>query len=260
MSAPAPAGPAAFSRPRIGPLLVVRSILFTLWVWGLGAIMGFFCLPLLLGPRAGARAAVRTWARLVMGGLRAIVGARIEVRGLEHLPEGGCLIAAKHQGMFDIVPPFDYLNDPCLVMKKELMVIPVFGWFSRKLEMIVIDRSAAAKALRAMVAAAEKAAGEGRQIIIFPEGTRKDPGAAPDYKPGIAGIYRELGLPCVPLATNSGLVWPAKGLLRYPGTVVFEFLPPIAPGLKRVRFMEALETAVETASNRLLAGSSPPSA
>ncbi len=234
------------------PLLLIRSLLLALWVWGLGAGMGLICLPLLAGSRARALLAVRLWSRLVIFGLRHIVGARVEVRGLERLPAGGCLIAAKHQGMFDIVPPFDYLPDPCLVMRKELLGIPIFGWFAKKLGMIVVDREGAAKALRAMVAAAEAAVLEGRQVIIFPEGTRKRPGDPPDYKPGIAGLYRELGLPCVPMATNSGLVWPAKGFVRRPGVVVFEFLPPIPPGAKRARFMVELETAVEEASNRLL--------
>ena len=232
----------------------MRSLLFTLWVYGLGAVMGFLSLPLLLTPRPMALWVVKLWSRLVMSGLKGIVGVKIEVRGRENLPPGPCLIAAKHQGMFDIIPPFDYLPDPCLVMKQELMVIPVFGWFSAKLGMIVINRAAAAKALRSMVHDATDALAQGRQIIIFPEGTRKEPGETPDYKPGIAALYRELGVPCTPLATNSGAIWPAHGFIRYPGTVVFEFLPPIQSGLKRATFMAMLEDAVEGASARLLQG------
>jgi 1-acyl-sn-glycerol-3-phosphate acyltransferase len=232
--------------------IVLRSVIFTVWVYGLGAVMGLICLPLLLAPRRTAMGAVRLWSRLVMAGLRRIIGVRIEVRGRENLPAGGCLIAAKHQGMFDIIPPFDYLDDPCLVMKQELMWIPVFGWFSAKLQMIVVNRQAAAKALRAMVHDATDALAAGRQIIIFPEGTRKAPGASPDYKPGIAALYRELGVPCVPVATNSGAIWPAHGFIRYPGTVVFEILPPIQKGLKRATFMAVLEDAIEGASTRLL--------
>ncbi len=240
------------ARPRATLDIVLRSLIFTAWVYGLGAVMGLLCLPLLLAPRRTAIWAVRTWSRLVIGGLERIVGVRVEVRGLERLPPGPCLIAAKHQGMLDIIPPFDYLSDPCLVMKRELMMIPVFGWFSAKLGMIVINRAAASKALRAMVHDAKDALDEGRQILIFPEGTRKEPGATPDYKPGIAALYRELNIPCTPLATNSGLVWPAHGFLRYPGTVVFEILPPIQAGLKRATFMALLEDAVEEASGRLI--------
>jgi 1-acyl-sn-glycerol-3-phosphate acyltransferase len=236
------------ARPRATVQIVLRSLLFTAWVYGLGAMMGLICLPLLLMRRQTAIWAVRTWARLVIAGLKTIVGVKVEVRGLERLPPGPCLIAAKHQGMFDIIPPFDYLPDPCLVMKRELMMIPVFGWFSTKLEMIVINREAASKALRAMVHDAKDALAEGRQIIIFPEGTRKEPGAPPDYKPGIAALYRELNIPCTPLATNSGMIWPAHGFIRYPGTVVFEILPPIPAGLKRASFMAVLEDRVEAAS------------
>jgi len=240
------------ARPPATPQIVLRSVLFTAWVYGLGALMGLVSLPLLLMRRQTAIWAVRTWARLVIAGLKTIVGVKVEVRGLELLPPGGCLIAAKHQGMFDIIPPFDYLPEPCLVMKRELMMIPVFGWFSAKLEMIVINRAAASKALRAMVHDAKDALAEGRQIIIFPEGTRKAPGAPADYKPGIAALYRELNIPCTPLATNSGMIWPAHGFIRYPGTVVFEILPPIQAGLKRATFMALLEDTVEAASARLM--------
>jgi 1-acyl-sn-glycerol-3-phosphate acyltransferase len=246
------------ARPKITGAILVRSLVFSAWTYGLGAVMGLVSLPLLLTTRRTAQKAVKLWSQLVVLGLRWIVGARIEVRGLQHLPDGGCLIAAKHQGMLDIIPPFDYLDDPCLVMKQELMRIPVFGWFSAKLRMIVINRKGAAKALRGMVHDAVDALGEGRQILIFPEGSRKEPGEAPDYKPGIAGLYRELKVPCTPLATNSGLIWPAHGFLRYPGLVVFEFLPPIQAGLKRATFMAMLEDAVEEASNRLLAEGTRP--
>jgi 1-acyl-sn-glycerol-3-phosphate acyltransferase len=188
----------------------------------------------------------------VLSGLKTIVGVRVEVRGLHHLPPGGCLIAAKHMGMLDIIPPLDYLEDPCLVMKRELMRVPVFGWFSAKLEMIVVDRDAASAALRSMVQQARGAVQAGRQILIFPEGTRKAPGDPADYKPGVAALYRDLALPCVPLATNSGALWPAHGFIRYPGVAVFEFLPPLPAGLKRGAFMARLEEVVETGSLRLL--------
>jgi 1-acyl-sn-glycerol-3-phosphate acyltransferase len=245
-------------RPKATPEIVLRSLVFTAWVYGLGAVMCIISLPLLLAPRSAVMSAARLWARLVMGGLKVVVGARIEVRGREHLRSGPCLIAAKHQGMFDFIPPFDYLDDPCFVMKKELMRIPVFGWFAAKMEMIVVNREGAAKALRAMVHDAVDALAEGRQIVIFPEGTRKEPGEAPDYKPGIAGLYRELNIPCTPMATNSGLIWPARGFIRYPGTVVFEFLPAIQSGLKRATFMALLEDAVEEATARLTAAPRSP--
>jgi len=188
----------------------------------------------------------------VLGGLNLTSDIQVEIRGVENLPDGPCLVAAKHQGMLDILPPFSYLDDPAIILKRELMAIPIFGWFSKKAGMIPINREGAAKTLRGMVVAASEAVSEGRQVVIFPEGTRREPGAEPDYQSGVAGLYRELGVPCVPVATNSGLFWPARGLIRWPGVAVVEILPPIPPGLKRAEFMRRLQTAVETASGRLL--------
>jgi len=196
---------------------------------------------------------MRFWARLVLLGLRWLAGVKIEVRGLEYVPTGPALIAAKHQGMLDTIAPFVFLPEICLVMKKELLAVPFYGWLATKAGMIPIDRNAHARALKDLVAAARDRLRETRQIVIFPEGTRKAPGDEPDYKPGVAGLYRDLGLPCTPLATNSGVHWPAHGFLRPPGTVVFEFLPPIPPGLKRADFMRELQTRIETACDALLA-------
>lgn len=238
-------------RPPAGPLQVVGSLLFAIWMFGLALVMGLICLPLLLGARRPVLEAIRLWMKGVIGALEILCGGRVEVRGLENLPTGPCLLAAKHQGMIDILPPFTYLDDPAFVMKKELMSVPIFGWFSGKAGMIAIDRDGAAKTMRAMLKTASEAVSEGRQVVIFPEGTRKAPGDAPDYQPGVAGLYRELGVPCVPVATNSGGVWPAKGLMKYRGTAVFEILPPIPPGLKRAEFMRRLESEIEAASARL---------
>ena len=238
--------------PKVTSVIVLRSLVFTAWVYLLGLVMGLACLPLLLGSRGLAVGAIRLWSRLVMGGLERVIGVRIEVRGLENRPTGPALVAAKHQGMFDILPPFDLLSGPGFVMKKELMAIPIFGWFAAKAGMIAIDREGGAATLRAMTAAARDLFAEGRQVVIFPEGTRKAPGEAPDYKAGVAGLYRELGVPCAPVATNSGLIWPAHGFIRFPGAVIYEFLPPIPPGLKRAEFMRRLQSEIETASERLL--------
>ena len=149
--------------------------------------------------------------------------------------------------MLDIVVALALFRDPCIVMKKELMWIPIFGWFSAKAGMIPIDRAAGAAAVRAMTAAATQALQDGRQLVIYPEGTRRPPGAPADYKPGIAALYRELALPCTPVATNSGLTWTGAGLAKNAGTAVYEVLPPIPAGLKRAAFMAALEREIETA-------------
>lgn len=230
----------------------LRSLLFTLWLYLSMAIFAVGLSPALLMPHAPAMGVIRLWAKFVLFGLRWIAGVTVEFRGLEHRPTGPALIAAKHQGMLDVVVPFVMLDDPCMVMKKELLPLPFFGWFAWKTRMIPVDRQAHAKALKDMVRNARARLVEGRQIVIFPEGTRGLPGAAPDYKPGVAAIYRDLDAPCWPVATNSGVHWPAHGFRRYPGVVVFEFLPPIPAGLKRAEFMKRLEDSVETASAALL--------
>jgi len=230
---------------------LVRAAVFAVWMF-LGAVgLGTLCLPLLIGPRRSAMAPIRLWARLSLFGLRWIVGLKVEVRGRALAPRGASLVAAKHQGMLDVLIALELFPDPCIVLKQELMWIPFFGWFAAKVEMIAIDRSSGAKAVRRMTAATTRALAEGRQVFIFPEGTRQAPGAAPAYKPGIAALYREMDLACTPIATNSGRVWPASGLAKYPGTAIYELLPPIPAGLRRAAFMAALEAAIEGASGQL---------
>jgi 1-acyl-sn-glycerol-3-phosphate acyltransferase len=203
------------------------------------------------------RWAARLWSRLTVWGLGAIVGLRVEVRGLQHRPSGPALIAAKHHDMLDTIIPFSVLDDPCFVLKQELVRLPIYGWYVAKSGMIPIDRAGGAKAVKALSAAAQAHLREDRQIVIFPEGTRQEPGAPPAYKSGVALLYRDLGLDCTPLATNSGLFWPAHGLIRRPGVAVYEFLEPIPRGLKRAEFMQALEARIETASNALMAEARP---
>ena len=187
-----------------------------------------------------------------MFGLRWLGGVKTEVRGLEHLPRGRALIAAKHQSLFDFIGPFAFLPDASFVLKRELLSIPFFGWHASKGGMISIDRQGHAKALKDLVRAARERLKEPRQIIIFPEGTRSRPGAPPDYKPGVAALYRDLGLPCTPMATNSGVHLNSRGFLRRRGIIVFEILPPIPAELKRAEFMHELELRIETASNELM--------
>ena len=233
-------------------MIRLRSLLFVAWFYLLSVPWAVALTLALILPRRVMVESVRLWARVVLFGLNVLAGIKVEVRGLEHLPKGAALIAAKHQSMFDFIGPFAFLPDACFVLKRELMAIPFFGWHANKARMIAIDREGHAKALKDMIRTARECLGEARQLIIFPEGTRKAPGEAPDYKPGVAALYRDLGLPCTPLATNSGVHWPAHGFLRRPGVIVFEFLPPIAPGLPRAEFMRELETRIETASSALV--------
>jgi 1-acyl-sn-glycerol-3-phosphate acyltransferase len=233
--------------------IIVRSLVFTVWLYGLILAVGLSAVPLLLGPRPWVMSLIRLWVRLVLWGARTIMGIRVEYRGLEHLPPGSALVACKHLSMLDTIAPFQFLADPCFVLKRELIRLPVYGWFVAKTNMIPVNRGGGSQAVRDLSAAALDRLRETRQLLIFPEGTRKAPGAEPQYKSGVAALYRDLNLPCTPMATNSGLFWPAHGFIRRPGVAVFEFLEPIPPGLKRADFMRRLESRIETASNRLLA-------
>lgn len=233
-------------------MITLRSLLFTLWLYLSMPLFAVGLSPALLMPVPVALKVVRAWAKFVLFGLRHIAGVRVEVRGLEHRPKGAALVASKHQGMLDVVALLAILPEPCFVLKKELMPLPFFGWFAWKTKMIAVDRAGHATALRDMTRQAKARLAEGRQIIIFPEGTRTAPGEPGQYKPGVAAIYRDLEATCALVATNSGEHWPAHGFKRIPGKVVFEFLPPAPAGLKRGAFMTLIESRIEPASQALL--------
>ncbi|MFO0991142.1 MAG: lysophospholipid acyltransferase family protein [Hyphomicrobiales bacterium] len=205
----------------------------------------------LVTPRSWAMAALKTWATTSLWWLKVICGTRMEVRGREHIPEDGALVAGKHQSTWETFAILPLFADPAVVLKRELTYIPFFGWFIFKFRMIPVEREAGPSALRAITARAQAAVAMGRQIIMFPEGTRRAPGAPPDYKPGATALYLKLGKPCVPFALNSGLYWPRRKFLRRPGTIILEFLPPIPPGLPRREFERRLIEMVETATARL---------
>ncbi len=209
-------------------------------------------IPLFLLPGRYLQAMVNAWCRSSLWWMKLLVGTGFEVRGRENIPTGPVIVAAKHQSFWETFALLPLFANPTIVLKRELTWIPLFGWLLMKYGCIAVDRRAGPKALRAMLADAQKAAGEGRQIIIFPEGTRKEPGAAPDYKPGIHLIYAKLAESCLPIALNSGLFWPRRRPERYSGTILVEILTPIAPGLKRRDFLNRLETDIETATARLV--------
>jgi 1-acyl-sn-glycerol-3-phosphate acyltransferase len=233
-------------------MLLIRSTLFFLYFAIVSVVLAVSFLPTLILPRKAIVACSRLWSRAVLFGLKWIAGLGFEVRG--SVPKDGVLIAAKHMSMWDTVALYLVLDDPAVVLKRRLQMIPFYGWYTWKAGSIAIDRDGKASALRKMAADAEAAMAEGRSILIFPEGTRKQPDAAPDYKPGVAGLYGQLDVPCIPAALNSGLFWTGPGgFLKKPGRVVIEFLPPIPPGLKRREFMATLEARLEAATNALLA-------
>jgi 1-acyl-sn-glycerol-3-phosphate acyltransferase len=233
-------------------LTTLRSLLFVLLFYLWSIVVAILCLPILLGPRAWTLRMFDRWAAGVLLLLRLCCAVRVEVRGREHMPDGAALVAPKHQCMLDVFAQFTVLPSSCFVMKKELMMIPVFGWYAKKAGTIVVDREGHSAALRKLVRDATERFGENRQVVIFPEGTRTAPGQPADYKPGIAALYREIEVPVHPVATNSGVHWPAHGFLRRPGVIVFEFLPPIPAGLKRAEFMRLLQDRIEARSTELL--------
>jgi len=232
---------------------LIRSLAFHAAFYLTTILFMLFGLPLFFAPRSWVIWVWKLYARTIALLLRRIADVRMEVRGLERLPEGGYIVASKHQSAWDTIAPMAYLPDPAVILKKELMDIPLYGQFARKLGMIPVRRDRGAVALREMARAAKSRAEAGRQIFIFPEGTRRSPGAPPDYKPGVMLLYEALDKPCVPLALNSGLYWPRHAWRLNPGTIVMEFLEPIPPGLARDAFRSRLIEATERATALLVA-------
>ena len=233
-------------------MTLLRSLLFNLAYFLWSVVMHVVCLPLLLAPAAWVWRAAHLWIGGTLFLLRILCGLGHRERGIENLPKGPAIIAAKHQSAWETLFLSRRLNHPAFVLKRELLMIPLFGWFLRKVGMVAVDRAGKAAALKQMVRDANAAFAEGRQIVIFPEGTRVAPGAHKPYQPGIAALYGQLGVPVVPVALNSGLYWGREAWVKKPGRILIEYLPPIPPGLDRKAFMAELEQRLEPASNRLL--------
>ncbi len=231
-------------------LAKLRALVFTLvWFAGALAIVGGLSWTL-LGPPAWSRPVSRLTVRWTLWWLRVALGTTYEIRGT--LPDRPVLVASKHQSAWETFCYCLFFENPCYVLKQELTWIPIFGWYVRKQGMIAIDRAGGAKALRGLLTQARARLAEGRPLIIFPEGTRLPPGETRRYHPGVAALYQDLQVPCVPVALNSGLVWPKPLLGKRPGHIVVEVLPEIPPGLDRKAFGAALSEAIESASTRLL--------
>jgi 1-acyl-sn-glycerol-3-phosphate acyltransferase len=232
-------------------VILLRSAIFFLWFALVSAAICIVFLPALVLPRKITVWMSRRWSALNFWGLRIIAGITFEVRGT--LPPNGVLVAAKHMSMWDTMAVYYLLHDPAIVLKRQLLFVPFYGWYLMKTGMIAVSREGGASALRRMADAARRQFAKGRSVVIFPEGTRKKAHAPPDYKPGVAALYAQLGVECVPAALNSGLFWTGPvGFLKKPGKVVIAFLEPIPPGLNRREFMPRLESAIEGASNILI--------
>jgi 1-acyl-sn-glycerol-3-phosphate acyltransferase len=234
-------------------LIVLRSALFQMAFY-LNCILWFVAAMLAWPFPSGVMMwFARAWARTSLGLHEFIVGARVEFRGVERIPAGPLLVAAKHYSAWETMALLLFFPKATYILKRELIRTPLFGWHLLKAEQIPIDRGQRQQALAKMQAHAKAAIGRGRQILIFPEGTRRKVGAQPDYKFGVARLYSQLGVPCMPVAMTSGLAWPRNTLLHYPRPILVEFLEPIPAGLKPNEFFNRMRESIESNTNRLLA-------
>lgn len=229
-------------------MLLARSLVFNflLWLWSAFLVLALVPIAPFISPPSIRRYAA-FWMRGGHALLAGIVGLRFRVEGLEHLPDQPCIIASKHQSSFETLFFHTIRPDIAIGLKEELLRIPLFGWYLQIAENIAIDRRGAAKAMRSLIKGAETAVANGLSILIFPEGNRRPVGASPDYKPGVAALYKALAVPVVPVALDSGRFWPRRSFVKRPGVITVRFLEPIAPGLDRRAFMHLLEERTEAA-------------
>ena len=234
-------------------MLILRSALFSLLFYVFFVGLMIVGLPSFLLPLGARMVVVRFWARGTVWLLDVICRMKIEFRNVHHLPKGAGIVAVKHQSFLETIALITVLGDFSYVFKKQLMAIPFFGWYLLRSGQVGVDRQKRAGALPRLQKAVDEKLAAGCQVVIFPEGTRRAVGLPPAYKPGVAALCAKSNVPCTPVALNTGLFWPRHSLLRRPGTVVVEFLPPIPPGLGRREFMRALQNAIEPATNALVA-------
>jgi len=233
--------------------IFLRSLVFNILFYVVFLFWVVVALPTFLMPRSVMMRVAAWWATTFIWLMRVVCNIKVEFRGVEKIPSGPLIVASKHQSMWETIALLRFFEAPFFAVKRELKFIPIFGLFLIKTNMIAIDRSAGGRALIAMARRAAEEVRHGRQFVIFPEGTRTAPGAPARYKSGIALIYADCGVPCLPVALNSGLFWPRRTFMRYPGTLVVEFLDPLPPGLRRDEFLARLKATIEEASDRLVA-------
>ena len=233
-------------------MLALRSVSYNALFYLNLILHILIAIPTFLLPRRAFMTIAKSWGR-TSNALLAVAGIRVELRGREKIPPGALLVASKHQSFWEAFTLLTLFDDPAFIVKRELMWIPFFGWLLWKADQVPVDRRAKGGAIAGMLESARKALAHARQIVIFPEGTRTAPGAPPAYRSGLANLYAATNVPCLPVALNSGVFWPRRKFLRYPGTIVLEVLDPIPPGLNKDEFAARLQSDIETASNRLIA-------
>jgi 1-acyl-sn-glycerol-3-phosphate acyltransferase len=234
-------------------MLVLRSLLFNLCFYLNTCVWLIVALPTFFMPYWAILEIAKTWGRVNLWLLRVIAGIDYDIRGREKIPHGAVIVASKHQSAWETFALPHLFDSPTFIMKRELQWIPIFGWLTIKGRMVSVDRGAGSQALKSMIERARVELARGRQLIIFPEGTRRAVGAEPRYKLGVALLYEAEGVPVLPVALNSGLFWPRRTVLRHPGTVVVEILDPIPPGRPKEAFFKDLQQQLESATQRLIA-------
>lgn len=236
-------------------MALIRSLLFNTVFYVTMILYMIVGLPLLALPQRFRMMFVRVWSRYFVWLCTHLAGIKMEVRGRENLRKGPLLIAAKHQSLWETMALLQFFDDPCFILKRELIYLPLFGWYLYMTGQIPVDRRGGAKVRNELLKRTRKAilTAPGRQLIMFPEGTRRPVGASPAYRSGIGHVYSALDIAVTPVAMNSGVCWPRRSLKLRPGTIIIEFLPDIPGGLHRDQFMAQLETSIETATNRLVA-------
>jgi 1-acyl-sn-glycerol-3-phosphate acyltransferase len=234
-------------------VLIVRSVVYNVLFYLNLIIYLIAAIPTYWLPYRCIVEVAKSWGRTSTWLLRVICGTHVEIRGAEKIPWGPLLVASKHQSTWETFGIISLFVDPAFILKRELLWLPLFGWYAWKGRMIPVDRGARAQALAAIAKETRAHLADGRQIIIFPEGTRRPAGAEPNYKFGVVHLYAEAGVPCLPIALNSGVFWPRRSITRYPGTIRVEILDPIAPGLDKKAFASRLQETIEEATARLVA-------
>ncbi|WP_417728318.1 lysophospholipid acyltransferase family protein [Roseovarius sp.] len=228
----------------------LRSLVFVGQMYLMLPVIGLLYMPAAIASRKGALAGCKAYCHWVRWTARWMVGLRTEVRGIP--PDGQVLIASKHQSFLDILLLFSELPTGRFIMKREILWAPVVGLYGMRIGCVPVDRGKRGAAIKKMVEDVARGAETPGQLIIYAQGTRVPPGVKMPYKIGTAVLYEQMGMPCVPAATNVGVFWPKRGIYRKPGLAVVEFLPPIQPGVHRDEFMTRLEAEVEEASDALM--------
>ena len=214
--------------------------------------MGVLCCPFLFLPSKMLKYPAKIWIKVIFLLLDKICNIRHKIDGLENIPGHSVLVVSKHQSAFETFAFYYYLNDCFFVHKKELFIIPIFGQYLLKANMVAINRSGGTKTMRKMLEDVKVRLKEGKSIIIFPEGTRKEPGSNPDYKTGFIGIYKNTKKKILPVALNSGLCWSKKSWILKTGNITIKFLPIIEENLDKIEVLKKVQGSIETESNKLL--------